>query len=528
VVDDSYQVIIVGGGPVGMALALELGQRRVRCAVVERRHGVGEIPKGQGLTQRTLEHFYFWHCVDELKAARPLRTDYPISGVTGYGNLMSEYTAFPSGREIVRDYYFQPNYRLPQYRTEQVLRNRVNQLPEVTCLFGWAATGVKQDDHGVRVTIESADQPDQVRTLSGQYVVGCDGARSLVREQAGIDRDGDNFDQRMVLAVFRSSDLNDGLVKRFGERTVYRVLRPEYEGFWMFFGRVDEQNWFFHAPVSPDEADARPAVHALIEKAAGFPVKCDFAHVGFWDLRVEVASRYREGRIFIAGDACHSHPPYGGFGLNSGLEDSANLGWKLAARLDGWGTDKLLDSYTDERQPIFQQTGQLIADGIRRDAVFLARYSPDRDKEEFGQAWNRITQKGWSVQSYEPAYDGSPAVWGPPDGKSGVHGEHSFAARAGHHLAPQPLSSGRNVFEELGTGFALLAFGASDEAVKEFQEAAASLDIPLTVVRDSYAGDRQRYEHPWVLVRPDQFVAWAADDAPADPAAALRRVIRAD
>ncbi len=109
-----YQVVIVGGGPVGFALAVELGQRNVSCAVVERHHDVGRIPKGQNLTQRTLEHFYFWNCVEELRAARLLPPGYPIGGVTAYGNLASEYWYAPPGLEQVRSYYFQEDERLPQ------------------------------------------------------------------------------------------------------------------------------------------------------------------------------------------------------------------------------------------------------------------------------------------------------------------------------------------------------------------------------------------------------------------------------
>jgi hypothetical protein len=126
--------------------------------------------------------------------------------------------------------------------------------------------------------------------------------------------------------------------------------------------------------------------------------------------------------------------------------------------------------------------------------------------------------------TYEPHYEGSSVIAGPPDGKSSAHGTHSFAARAGHHLAPQLLSSGKNVFEELGLGFTLLAFGAADAAVQAFEQAAAAERIPLGVVRDSYAGGREAYEHRLVLVRPDQYVAWTGDGAPPDVAALLARV----
>src|SRR5262249_29773221 len=149
-----------------------------------------------------------------------------------------------------------------------------------------------------------------------------------------------------------------------------------------------------------------------------------------------------------------------GFGLNNGLEDVRNLGWKLAATLQGWGSDALLRSYSEERRPIFQETGEdFIAGRINADREFLDRYSPDRDREEFERVWRaRDAIAGDRILTYEPHYEGSSVVAGPPNGVCSAHGTHMFKARPGHHLAPQSLSSGRNVFEELGSGFALLAF----------------------------------------------------------------------
>lgn len=547
--DNRYQVIIVGGGPVGVALAVELGQRNISCALVERHLTPQCIPKGQGLTNRTMEHFYFWNCVDELRAARVMPRGYPIGGITAYGNLMSPYWYRQIGGTVrgphVEQFYFQLNERLPQYCTEEVLRERLKELPSVTTLFGWLAERVEQDDTGTRVTITpagegsfyswSADTEQQVnresfpesagaRTLEAEYLIGCDGGRSLVREGLGIDRGGRTFDQRMVLAVLRSKALHEGL-KRFPEGTTYRVLKPELQGFWQFFGRTDVgEGFFFHAPVAKDTSPDNYDFHALVQEAAGFKFAAEFDHVGFWDLRVMVASQYSKGREFIAGDAAHQHPPYGGFGLNTGLEDAANLGWKLAARLQGWGGDALLDSYSEERRPIFVETGEaMIAGGIDRDRAFLERYSPEKDRAEFEQAWEELGKRANGPQSYEPHYEGSSVVMGPSGAVCSIHGAYTHAAQAGHHLSPRSLSGGRNAFEELGSGFTLLAFDAEPGA-SVIERAAQSVNVPLKIVRDRYEGDRTRYEARLVLVRPDQYVVWAGDEAPADSATVLRKV----
>src|SRR5690349_23222840 len=148
-----YQVVIVGGGPVGVALAVELGQRGVSCAVVERRREPQRIPKGQNLTQRSVEHFYFWGVANALRAARILPPSYPMSGIVAYHDLNNDYWAAPPLREIVNPYYFQNNERLPQYQAEYVLRARLEQFDNVELRFGWAAEAIRQTGDTVEVIV---------------------------------------------------------------------------------------------------------------------------------------------------------------------------------------------------------------------------------------------------------------------------------------------------------------------------------------------------------------------------------------
>lgn len=515
-------VVIVGGGPVGLALAVALGKAGIRCVLVERQAGPSAIPKGQNLTARSMEHFYYWDCAAKLRAARLLPPGFPIGGITAYESLAGGYWYAPAGREAVAEFYYQRNERLPQYLTEAVLRERLRGLDSVTALFGWSAADVSQDNDGVRVT--ARQDPGGARCeIEGDYLAGCDGAHSMVREQAGIGSSGADFDQRMVLAVFRSGELHARL-QRFPLRTTYRVLHPELGGYWWFFGRVDaSETWFFHAPVRKDATAGNLDVHALIERAAGFGVTCAFEHVGFWDLRIDIADSYRSGRVFIAGDAAHSHPPYGAHGLNTGLEDAVNLAWKLAAVLDGWGGPQLLDSYSRERRPVFAGTGEVITEGIADDAAFLARYRPHRDRGEFERAWSGRRSGETAPPWYEPHYEGSPIVWGPAGAASGVRGSHALAARAGHHLAPAVLSSGRNIFERLAGGFTLVALAGGEQPAAAFRAAAGALRVPLRVITDTFDGQRAAYGRRCILVRPDQYVAWTGNGPPADATALLRR-----
>ncbi len=316
----------------------------------------------------------------------------------------------------------------------------------------------------------------------------------------------------MALVVFRSRELHEKL-KRFPERSTYRVMHPDLHGYWKFFGRVDaNEGFFFHAPVKADMGGKDADFKAVLFDAAGFEFTFKVEHAGFWELRNAVAATYQNGRIFIAGDAAHSHPPYGGYGLNNGLEDAANLSWKLAARFAGWGGERLLDTYSREREPIFRDVAEdFIAARIREDGTFLSRYNPARDRGEFEAAWKaRDTDVGSRRRAYEPHYGASEIVFSTPGGKTTAHGVHSLRARAGHHLSPQVLSNGRNVFEELGRNFTLLALGADSSG---FEQAARARRVPLKIVHDMASSARDNYGAPLILVRPDQHVAWTGETA---------------
>ncbi|KMO10510.1 FAD-dependent oxidoreductase [Methylobacterium platani] len=522
----SSDVVIVGGGPVGTGLAIDLAQRGIRSILVERYPEPQPIPRGQNLTQRTMEHFHFWGCEAALRAARTVPRDYGIGGLTAYGTLLSGHAYDWLQRELVRPFYFTDNERLPQYATEAVLRRRAAALPEIETLYGWSAEGATQDAAGVRVDIAARDGSGR-RELRAAYAVGCDGSRSVVREAAGITQTRQDHDRLMVLLVFRSHELHR-LLERFPGKSFYNVLHPELKGYWRFFGRVDlGTTWFFHAPVPPGTTRDNYDFSALLHESVGAPFDVAIEHVGFWDLRFATADSYRAGRLFIAGDAAHSHPPYGGYGINTGFEDAANLGWKLAAALEGWAGPGLLDSYTAERRPVFVSTARdFIERAIRDDREFLEAHDPARDPAAFEAAWAaRGSGAKSEVGAYAPHYAGSPIVPAEPGLVPGAAGTHAVAARAGRHLTPLPLSDGRNVYEALGPGFTLLAIGDGRARAAAFARAAAALGVPLGVIEDPGSADLARYEADLILVRPDQFVAFAGAGPAGDPAAILARAV---
>lgn len=507
-------VVIVGGGPVGLGLAIELGQRGIRCIVAERYKQPQPIPKGQNLTQRTMEHLHFWGAEPQLRAARTIPPEYGIGGLTAYGSLLSDYHYDWLQRELVKPYYFKDNDRLPQYETERVLRERVSEIACIETLYGWECQSIAQNDTNTSAMLAERSGK-QVKHICAQYVVGCDGSRSKTREQAGIHQSLSDHDRRMVLLVFKSKELH-ALLSRFPGKSFYNVLDPTLNGYWKFFGRVDLGNkWFFHAPVPLDTTADNFDFKGYLHESVGAEFEIEFEHIGFWDLRFALADQYRAGRVFIAGDAAHSHPPYGGYGVNSGFEDARNLGWKLAAVLQGWGHSALLDSYDLERRPVFASTIQdFIAKSIETDRTFLDTHDPIRHTAEFQKTWNERSQGAiGEVHAFEPHYEGSPLIWPSPQPEAvcSAKGSHQFKARAGHHLAPCTLSSFTNLFEELGSGYSLLCVGTQASARDLWLQAADAEGVPLKMIHQDVGGEADRYEASWILVRPDQFVAWTSD-----------------
>jgi 2-polyprenyl-6-methoxyphenol hydroxylase-like FAD-dependent oxidoreductase len=512
------QVAIVGGGPVGLGLAVDLGLRGVDVVLLERTTSVHEIPKGQNLTQRTMEHFRCWGVEEEIRDARLMPEGYPAVGVNAYASLASEYHHTWFRRSDVDRYYFARNERLPQYLTEQVLRDRLGDLAGVRARYGANVVDVEISDTSVSSITEDHCH------VESEYLVGCDGSHSFVRESAGIPETLSDHDRKMVLLVFRSRELHEILEDRFGEAAFFNVLHPDLEGYWRFLGRVDVgESWFFHAPIAHDSDAATFDYRGLLHESVGASFAIDLDHVGFWDLRIAIADTYRNGRIFIAGDAAHSHPPYGGYGINTGLEDVRNLGWKLAATLQGWAGEALLDSYTAERRPVFASTARdFIEAFITNDREFVASHDPQRDRADFAAAWERRrTDSNFGVIQFEPHYEGSPIVFGLEGGETSAVGRHTLEPRPGHHLPP-PSDVSVDLLSVLGSGFALIVGSSQSTIAGSFSTAAERLEMPLRVITHRDAPAVESYGKA-ILVRPDHFVSWVSNGSDVRASDVLRR-----
>ena len=522
----SFDVIIIGGGPVGIGLAIDLALQGIHSVVVERHESIQRIPKGQNMTPRTGEHFRRWGVTNAIRSASPIPPSYGAGGIASYRTFVSDYHYEWFNRSKIVNFYAATNERLPQYETEAVLRARALDYEEITFLAGWSFDALIQDAHGVTARIVRTNG-DGERKLTAEYLVGCDGARSPVREGARITQTTDQHDRLMALLVFNSKQLDEKL-SVYGEKTIFNAINPEMNGYWQFLGRVDlDSNWFFHAPVPATTTRDNFDSYAFLEKAVGAPIDIAFDYVGFWELRVSLADTYSKGRVFIAGDAAHSHPPYGGYGINTGFEDARNLSWKLAACLRGWAGDGLLKSYTAERYPVFSSTrDDFIVQSIIENRDFAEAYDPTRHLASFEEAWARRAMSDDSmVTQYLPHYAGSPIVWGKEGAQSGAVGVHGRGARAGYHLTPSSVEDGTELWDLLGAGFTLLNFTGDVALAAAFDAAAKERSLPLKTLDLTSATLMELYEAEAVLVRPDHFVSWVGRGAHADAAEILERVI---
>ena len=529
-IEADADVVVVGAGPVGLGLAIDLAKRGVSVQIIERRLEPQRVPKGQNLTQRTGELLNRWGVSQAVREASPIPPSYGNEGLTAYGSLMSGYHYDWFKRASVRAFYFADNERLPQYELERVLRAKAAELPNVSLILDARFEALEQTPVGVRCQFSAghlkAETPRK-GLISSRYLIGCDGARSQVKESVGLTQTTDARGRRMALVVLRSPSLHELLDHRFPGKTIFNVLNPELEGYWQFLGRVDlEGGFFFHAPVSDDAIAETFDFRGLVGSVIGVDVDAQFEYVGFWDLRFTQVNQYGNGRVFLAGDAAHSHPPYGGYGVNTGFEDAANLSWKLSAVLQGWGGPSLLGSYSDERHPVFASTrDDFIAQMIADDASFVSTYNPTINLPEFESAWQRRAAGGQAqVQLYVPNYAGSSIVWGDASTRSSAKGEHQHVPRAGHHFSPRAFAENEVSWDSLGPGFTLFHSTAFDVEAQALSEASRRLGLPLGVRRVPKSSRDDRSCPGLVLVRPDDYVAFAANALPASADELLSRV----
>ena len=515
-------VLIAGGGPIGLALAANLGQRGIRARLVEQNDDRVGSAKMIVVSLRTMELCRQLGIADSVRNwGFPL--DQPLDSVFCTSLAGHDLGRIPTPPLLVEtDTPFSPERERPCPQTwfDPILQHHARSFPTMELSYRTRLVSFTQDPSGV--TAEIVDAEGRSEVVEADYLVGCDGYSSTVRDLLGIEIRGNKHLDRSMSVYIRSDALRGWHLH--GDAYRYVFVGPR--GPWAVLTTMDGRDLWRVQLIGSDALDVRAADLAdLIRRMIGRDVPYTVEDVSTWVRKMTVADRFSDGRVFLAGDAAHAHPPNGGLGMNTGIQDAFDLGWKLAAVLQGWGGDTLLDSYDIERRPASSRAAEESLRNYQRltgqaDEPDIAKPGPagEAARARLGARLVAENEKAWHPigvhlgYSYDPSPivvpDGTPR---PPDDRVGYVPTARPGARAPHAW----LADGRSTLDLFGRAFALLDFGQG--SVSALVDAARRRGVPIEVHPIDDAEIARLYERRLVLVRPDGHVAWRGDAPPGDP-----------
>jgi 2-polyprenyl-6-methoxyphenol hydroxylase-like FAD-dependent oxidoreductase len=533
------EILVIGAGPVGLALAGDLGWRDRQCIVVDRGDGSIFQPKMDLVGIRTMEFCRRWGIVGDVEAS-PYDRDYPQDNV--YLTALNGYElgrqAMPSMRaELPPAESPQKRERCPQNMFDPILRKFAESQPGVRLLYQHEYVSFAEDRDGVsaKVVRQSDNRLFEIRA---RYLVGCDGGRSTVREQLGIGMNGKGVLTYTTNVIFRCAEFNRLHDKAPG----YRYMFVDVTGVWATIVAINGNDCWRMSIVGNAEERRRytnDELKAFACRALGRSFDPEILSVLKWTREELVAEHYGQGRVFICGDACHLTSPTGGLGMNTGLGDAVDLSWKLDAALHGWGGPGLFDAYEIERKPIAERitrfsTGNLetmkrVSNSSRLDEDSATGAA---ERRKVGDALGEGLKREWFSLNMHLGnrYVDSPICAYPEyedreqivaDYNDGVH--YRPTTRPGCRAPHGWLADGRSTLDLFGRGYVLLSF-APDNGARHFADAARDARVPLALHTLDEPALAALYEKRHVLVRPDGHVAWRGDALPSDPAALLATI----
>ena len=528
------QALVVGAGPVGLSAAIELGTRGHEVVVLEQRSRAGSQPRAKTTNVRTMQHMRRWGVAEDLRAAAPLPRDYPtdvLFSTTLFGRRLALIENAFEGAKRRDERFPEPAQWVPQYTVEAVLRERLSRLPNVRFQLDALFEDAVETEDGVVATARDlkSDRPFGVRA---KYLIGADGARSGVRKLIGAKMEGEHALGHHYNLILRIPELEQ--TPPSPRAIMYWLVNPQSPA---VMSPLDRNGvWAFGTSLAPgvreiDDEELRKRVHA----AVGRPVEFEILERDIWAAHRLIADRYRRGRMFLAGDACHLHPPFGGYGMNLGVADGVDLGWKLSAVLQGWGGEGLLASYEQERRPVHQRTIAEAIHNFRTLSADLLKENLEDDSAAGERARAAVGEEIIAKKSREfqtlgvvlgSRYEDSPIVIS--DGSAPPEEHHARYQPSAHPgcLAPHAwLADGRTLYDRLSQGFTLLWLDNSGERLAgEISAAASTNGVPLVVLDLRSERLATLYEAPLALIRPDQYVAWRGSRA--DPVELILTVMR--
>jgi 2-polyprenyl-6-methoxyphenol hydroxylase-like FAD-dependent oxidoreductase len=506
----STQVLIAGAGPVGLTLALDLGTRGIPCTIVERNESSRTLPKMERCNARTMEIYRRLGVVDRIRAAG-LDNDAPMDvylteSLHGPVLVHLPYPSVNAAKAEIRAHNdgrpLEPYQLISQYTLEPLLRSIVETLPSVTVRFGCELLDFAQDAGGVTARVRASSGEQEIRA---SYLVGCDGGSSTVRKALGIPLEGEGRIRRLRQALFFCPELYDQIPIGTGRH--YHIVDPPLYPFIIL--QDSKKHWTLHAAAESDEAMAE-----VFRKALGMPLEFEMLSVNEWTQNLLCARSYADRRVFIAGDAAHLVIPTGGLGMNTGVGDAIDLGWKLAATLAGWGGPELLASYEKERRPIGLRNVR--ASGEAAKGRFEG-WRQASSREEMARRFDVEQRKVTEILGIEAGYRyvDSPVIWPEPgQGPDPDNTAYVPTTWPGARLPHLWLEDGSALHDRIGEGYTLLRLGGTSAAAAPFEEAFRSTGAPFAVLDVPDAAARELYGHDLVLVRPDLHVVWRGDRPP--------------
>jgi 2-polyprenyl-6-methoxyphenol hydroxylase-like FAD-dependent oxidoreductase len=524
------QVIIVGAGPVGLTLAVDLGLRGVRCILLEKKLEPQFLPKMERCNARSMEMFRRIGLANELRAAG-LTTDsvmdvYIILTMTRAPLLHLKYPSVDMAREQIRKLNdgstpLEPYQLISQYTLEPVLKRAAERIPTVAVRYGTELVEFGEDGPAVVATVRSSD--GRSRKMRAAYLVGCDGGSSLVRKQLGIRLRGEANLAKFRQGLYRCDELYDRLPLGEGPgRGRHYLVADEWATFLIM--QDSKRHWTLHAAV---ESDAE--MKQRFEQTVGVPVRYEMLYCGEWRQNLLLADRYRAGRVFLAGDAVHLVIPAGGLGMNTGVGDAFDLSWKLAATLEGWGGPELLDSYEIERRQVGERNigaSRYATLGYRK---WRSQWRPEiGDDTATGQAVRDNLARVADVEQRKVnemigaelgyRYVDSPVIDNIPGGPEHLLRDYRPTSWPGARLPHVWLEDGTPIQDRISnTGYTLLClYGRHDTAA--LQEAFRGRSAPFNVLHVASEAARAIYERDLILLRPDMHVVWRGNNLPENPA----------
>jgi 2-polyprenyl-6-methoxyphenol hydroxylase-like FAD-dependent oxidoreductase len=523
-------VLIVGAGPTGLTLAIDLGKRGVRCLLIEQKERPAFLPKMERINARTMEIYRRMGLSQQIRAAG-LRPDCPMDvyvvlALNEPPLLRLSYPSVAQAQAETRatndgSLPLEPYQLISQYTLEPLLKSVAETIPAITVRFGCEFLSLRQDQHGVTARVRTSHEDTQ--ELRASYLVGCDGGASPVRKQLGIELAGEGNTLALRQALYRCDELFDRLPigNGPGKGRHYHIADDKATQLIM---QDSTRHWTLHSMVETSEE-----MNAAFERTVGVPVKYEMLSCDPWRQNLLLADRYGKGRVFLAGDAVHLVIPTGGLGMNSGVADAIDLSWKLAATLRGWGGPDLLKSYEVERRQVGERNV-----GASRYATLGRRkwrslWRPNiRDNTPAGQQTRYVLSTMADIEQRKSnemigaelgyRYVDSPIVCNVPGGPEHLFREYHSTTWPGARLPHVWRDDGTPMQDQIPDGYSILKLGRTKADMSGLEKVIRARGAPVAVLDVPDRIAREIYGYDLILVRPDMHVVWRGNGPPEDAA----------